>query len=272
MSSKEDILSKYRKNIRQKFDMPSLDDIKAITYPDPLVQFTTMTESVGGHVIEVKKGQDINTIIKELFPDAKEIASNLPEVTIATRNPDAVGRARDLNGTDVGIIRGQFGVAENARPHDKLENVGRRYYARSPAVFVEDNRERHAALGEGHEKVVERNGLRHEKRLEAAARPRVDHTLYRVGRALEHRQIVMLRVLEAVAQEGFVAVDIVTLYVDARRHLVIGAKLRKSQHALDHLGVGGRDRAVGRGRLHNRNQFIVRQGAALAFQRRRERL
>ena len=37
MSSKEDILSKYRKNIQQKYDMPSLDDIKAITYPDPTV-------------------------------------------------------------------------------------------------------------------------------------------------------------------------------------------------------------------------------------------
>lgn len=114
MSSKEDILSKYRKNIKQKFDMPSLDDIKAITYPDPLVQFVKMTENVGGHVIEVKEGQDINEIIKELYPDAKEIASNLPEITIATRNPDTVGRARDLNGTDVGIVRGKFGVAENA--------------------------------------------------------------------------------------------------------------------------------------------------------------
>ena len=114
MSSKEAILSKYRKNIRQQFDMPSLDDIQAITYPDPLVQFIQMTESVGGHVIEVKAGQDINDIVKELYPDAKEIASNLPEVKIATRNPDEVGRARDLNGTDVGIIRGKFGVAENA--------------------------------------------------------------------------------------------------------------------------------------------------------------
>ena len=114
MSSKEEILSKYRKNIQQKYDMPSLDDIKAITYPDPLVQFITITESVGGHVIEVKEGQNVNDIIKGLFPEAKEIASNLPEITIATRDPDNVGRARDLNGTDVGVIRGKFGVAENA--------------------------------------------------------------------------------------------------------------------------------------------------------------
>ena len=114
MSSKEDILKKYKANVREKFDMPDLSDIKAITYPEPLVQFVKMTEMVGGQVIEVDPGRDVNVLIRELFPEAKEIASNLPEITIATRNPDTVGRARDLNGTDVGIIRGKFGVAENA--------------------------------------------------------------------------------------------------------------------------------------------------------------
>lgn len=114
MSNKEDILSKFRKNIIKKYDMPRLDDIKGITYPDPLVQFISMTENVGGKVVELKKDQDINQLIKELYPDAKEIASNLPEVTIATRNPDTIGSPQALNGTDVGVIRGMFGVAENA--------------------------------------------------------------------------------------------------------------------------------------------------------------
>ena len=114
MASKEDILKKYRSNIREQFDMPDLSDIQAVTYPNPLLQFMNMTKSVGGNAIEVEAGRNINELIRELFPDAKEIASNLPEITIATRNPDEVGRARDLNGTDVGIIRGSFGVAENA--------------------------------------------------------------------------------------------------------------------------------------------------------------
>ena len=113
MSSKEDILSKYRANVREKFDMPDLSDIAATTYPDPLLQFMNMVKSVGGNAIDVNKDTDINKLIKELYPDAKEIASNLPEITIATRNPDEVGRARDLNGTDVGVVRGMFGVAEN---------------------------------------------------------------------------------------------------------------------------------------------------------------
>ena len=114
MASKEDILKKYRANIRERFDMPDLSDIKAITYPDPLLQFMNMTKSVGGNAIEVDKGRDVNVLIRELYPDAKEIASNLPEITIATRNPDTIESAQALNGTDVGIIRGKFGVAENA--------------------------------------------------------------------------------------------------------------------------------------------------------------
>ena len=113
MSSKEDILKKYRSNIREQFDMPDLSDIQAVTYPNSLLQFINMTKSVGGNAIEVEEWCDINKLIRELFPDAVEIASNLPGITIATRNPDIVDDASDLNGTDVGIIRGEFGVAEN---------------------------------------------------------------------------------------------------------------------------------------------------------------
>ncbi len=114
MSKKEDILSKYRKNVKQKFDMPRLDDIKGIKYPDTLKQFISMTETVGGKVRELKPNEDINEVIRDLYPDAKEIASNLPEITIATRNPDTIGSPQALNGTDVGVVKGVFGVAENA--------------------------------------------------------------------------------------------------------------------------------------------------------------
>lgn len=113
MSNKEDILKKYRSNIHERFEMPDLSDITPITYKEPLSQFIEMSKNVGGNVIEVKENQDINALVKELYPDAKEIASNLSEITIATRNPDTIENAQALNGTDVGIIRGMFGVAEN---------------------------------------------------------------------------------------------------------------------------------------------------------------
>lgn len=113
MSSKEDILKRIRSNIRAQYAMPDLSDIRATTYADPVGQFVSMSQSVGARVLEVEKGCDVNALIGELYPEAKEIASNLPEVTIATRNPDTVADAQSLNGTDVGVIRGEFGVAEN---------------------------------------------------------------------------------------------------------------------------------------------------------------
>ncbi|MDO4160199.1 MAG: LUD domain-containing protein [Prevotellaceae bacterium] len=115
MSTKEEILSKYRKNINKNltFDMPQLEDFEGVRYADPLVQFINMSETVGGKVQIKSEDQDINELIKELYPEAKVFASNLPEITIATINPDTVEEAKDLNGTDVGIIKGMFGVAEN---------------------------------------------------------------------------------------------------------------------------------------------------------------
>jgi len=113
MSAKEEILSKIRANVRERCDMPDLSDLRPTTYENPLAQFIAMCESAGGRVVEVQDGQSVDGLVRELYPDAKEIASNLPEVTIATRNPDTVEGAAALNGTDVGIVRGVFGVAEN---------------------------------------------------------------------------------------------------------------------------------------------------------------
>lgn len=111
--NKEDLLAKILANIHTTYDMPSFDDMKGVQYADPLKQFVEMSKTVGGKVVELEKGQDINEVIKNCYPDAKVIASNLPEVTIANRNPDTVDEANDLNGTDVGVVRGVFGVAEN---------------------------------------------------------------------------------------------------------------------------------------------------------------
>ena len=111
--NKDDLLAKIRTNIHTTYDRPEIDDMKGVQYADPLKLFVEMSKTVGGKVVELEKGQDINEVIKTCYPDAKVIASNLPEVTIANRNPDTVAEANELNGTDVGVVRGVFGVAEN---------------------------------------------------------------------------------------------------------------------------------------------------------------
>lgn len=110
---KEDLLERLRKNTLQQYDMPDMN-IAAITYPDVFKQFVEATEASGAKVVEVKKTDDLNAIVRNLYPEAKVFASNLPYITIAQKNPDTVTEAKELNGTDVGIVEGKIGVAENA--------------------------------------------------------------------------------------------------------------------------------------------------------------
>ncbi len=93
--------------------MPDIEAIEGIVYKDKIAQFIEVSKSVGGDAEIVNPGEDINRIIVDLYPDAKQIASNLPEITGATVNPDTLTDPYPLNGTDLAIIKGEIGVAEN---------------------------------------------------------------------------------------------------------------------------------------------------------------
>ena len=125
---KEDFLNKLRKNTHVQFDKPSVE-IKGIQYEDILQQFVAMSQSVGAHVMRASKDDDmLNEIVRMAYPQAKVFASNLPDIQleklqaftpdgetdeVVLRNPDTVAEANELNGTDVCVVRGQLGVAEN---------------------------------------------------------------------------------------------------------------------------------------------------------------
>lgn len=113
MSSREDILNSIREHTQTRYEMPDLDSHELMTYPDKSEQFGIMLKQVGGEAVVLEEGADINKVIRDLYPDAQRIASDLPEIKIATFNPDDVAAAADLNGTDVAVIRGCLGVAEN---------------------------------------------------------------------------------------------------------------------------------------------------------------
>lgn len=112
--NKEDLFKKLRANTREQYDMPDMH-IDGIQYPDTFKQFVKMTEKVGGNVVEVKREEadDLDAVIKKQYPEAKTFASNLPYIHIAQKNPDTVSEAKELDGTDVGIVEGKIGVAEN---------------------------------------------------------------------------------------------------------------------------------------------------------------
>lgn len=113
MSSKNEILDNLKRHISTQYDMPDIDALIGIQYPDAREKFIEMSKSVGGDALLVEDSADINEIIKKLYPEAKRIASNIEGITVATFNPDDVSDPRELNGTDLAIIQGEVGVAEN---------------------------------------------------------------------------------------------------------------------------------------------------------------
>ena len=108
---KEELLNKLRRNVVRQFDMPS-KPVDGIVYSDVTNQFVEMSKTVGAKVLEVKSSDDLNSVIREPYPNAKIFASSINGIE-ADLNPDTIASAADLNGTDVGIIQGELGVAEN---------------------------------------------------------------------------------------------------------------------------------------------------------------
>lgn len=113
MSSKSEILGRLRANVRETYDMPDLS-FKKLTFDDPVAEYIKQTTTTAGaKLIEVKPGDDLNDLIHQAYPEAKVIASNLPGIK-ADLNPDTVAEAKDLDGTDVGVVEGGVACAENA--------------------------------------------------------------------------------------------------------------------------------------------------------------
>lgn len=112
MSTKDNILNRLKTNVRETYEMPDLTFQKRI-FDDPVSTFKeTITTSAGASLIEVNDGDDLNDLIKQAYPEAKTIASNIPGIN-ADKNPDSVEEAQDLDGTDVGVIKGEVACAEN---------------------------------------------------------------------------------------------------------------------------------------------------------------
>ena len=109
--NKEELLGKLRRNTIHQFDMPeaSIDGIK---YENTIEQFIETSHKVGSEVIEAKAGEDLNELIRKVYPEARVLASNVKGIKVDL-NPDMVSEAQDLNGTDVGIVEGDIAVAEN---------------------------------------------------------------------------------------------------------------------------------------------------------------
>lgn len=112
MSTKDEILSRIRENTGRRYEMPDLT-LDAITYEDRVSTFADNLKVAGGEAVVLQPGEDVNAVIRRAFPKVRRVASNLAGITCATFNPDDLDDPRELNGTDLSVVRASFGVAEN---------------------------------------------------------------------------------------------------------------------------------------------------------------
>ena len=127
MTSKELILKNIKENnIVKEVPLPNYDNF-GIKYEDKFQTFATMIESVGGKALVIDK-KDLDKTIKELYPDEKQIASNVDFCTIGNFDANEQEDVHTLKDIDLAVVKGNFAVAENG------------------AIWMKDEDNRHRAL------------------------------------------------------------------------------------------------------------------------------
>jgi L-lactate dehydrogenase complex protein LldG len=113
VSSRDTILASLRRNAPPVSPLPEAP--AAITYADPEKQFAEVFSSVGGKFVRVTSLAEVNTELGKLeaYTQARKIASLVPDVGRANVDLAVLKDAHELEGLDVAIIAGEFGVAEN---------------------------------------------------------------------------------------------------------------------------------------------------------------
>jgi len=113
VNSRDAIVASLRRNAPPVSPLPEAP--AAITYADPERQFAEAFTSVGGRFVRVASLAEVNTELGKFEPytQARKIASLIPGVGSANVDLAALKDPHALEGIDIAIIAGEFGVAEN---------------------------------------------------------------------------------------------------------------------------------------------------------------
>ena len=127
--SKSSILAAIRSQQAPPAELPSLQR-EWITYPDPLAQFASVIEAVGGKCLTVASLGEINQRLVEIasWKDASQKISLVEGAGSSNVDLAAIEDPHQLETVDFAILPGHFGVAENG------------------AIWVTDRGLRHRAL------------------------------------------------------------------------------------------------------------------------------
>jgi L-lactate dehydrogenase complex protein LldG len=113
VNSRDAMLDSLRRNAPPVSPLPEAPT--AITYADPERQFAEAFVSVGGRFVRVPSSAEVNSELGKLeaYTQARKIASLIPAIGRANVDLAALKDPHELEGIDIAIIAGEFGVAEN---------------------------------------------------------------------------------------------------------------------------------------------------------------
>ena len=113
MSSRDAILAALRRAAPPPSPLP--DPGPAVVYPDLEKQFTEALTSVAGKLVRVPDLAALNAELGKLEPyaTARRIASLVPGAGAPNVDLAALKDPHELEGVDLAILPGEFGVAEN---------------------------------------------------------------------------------------------------------------------------------------------------------------
>ena len=141
MTSKEKILKNIKdNNIVKSVKLPSYENF-GIEFENKFEIFSTMLESVGGKALVIERDK-LDETIKSLYPDEKQIASDVDFCSVGNFNANDFDDAHDLKNIDLAVVKGNFAVAENGAIWMKNENNRHRalyFIAQNIIIVIEEN-------------------------------------------------------------------------------------------------------------------------------------
>ena len=121
MGSREEILEKLHRNTKEVHEYPDLSSLErgALVHEDRTAAFAESLKAAGGKAVYAPEGTEdvldfVAMTLREEYADARTVVSaigGLPGVPASS--PETFASPSDLDGTDVAVVRGRLGVAEN---------------------------------------------------------------------------------------------------------------------------------------------------------------
>ena len=131
MNSRDEILTALRRNATPASPLP--ESPAPITYTNPQAQFAEVFTSVGGTIFHTPDFASLDAELRkfELYARARKILSLVPGAGTSNVDVSAMQHPHQLEGVELAIIAGEFGVAENGAVWVPGSSLGRHR-----AIFV----------------------------------------------------------------------------------------------------------------------------------------